>query len=186
MVSLKRLVSLRSKDASIWPMCSKITLGKLELRTGGRAMARILGQYSIVTYTHELRGERINLGVLVWHPRSGCVFRSTKNLSRIRSIDESADLDRVRASLEQISQVADTWREKNQSPLQDLAREFRHRLVVTHPRSARIQDPLSTLERISATLIPPEPFYVSASSTAQFANAFAKRLGEELKRRGVS
>lgn len=148
-------------------------------------MMKSLGQYSIVSYVHELRGERVNLGVLVWHPSSGCAFRAPKNLSRVRVIDESADLEWVRAAIEHISETADTWSQGDKSPLESLAREFRRGLVVTEPLNARIQDPFSTLERLSTTLIAPEP-YMRASSTRQFASVFARYLEKELKQRGVS
>lgn len=149
-------------------------------------MAKNLGQYSILSYVHELRGERINLGVLVWHPSYGCVFRKPKHLSRIRTIDESADLRRVRTAVEQINEITETWRQKDESPLENLARQFRHRLVVTVPLNARIQDPLSTLERLSASLLPPEPSFAKAPSNTQFANSFARFLEKELSKRGVS
>ncbi len=149
-------------------------------------MASNLGQYSLVSYIHELRGERVNLGVLVWHPRTGCVFRRSKNLNRVRAIDESADLKRVRANLESIGERAEAWSRGGPSPLGSLAYEFTRRLVVTPPLNARIQDPLSTLERLSSTLLPPEPSFVRAPSTTQFANSFASLLKKELIERGVA
>jgi hypothetical protein len=149
-------------------------------------MARNLGQYSVVTYVHDLRGERINLGVLVWHPMYGCVFRAPRSVSRVRSIDESADLGRVRIGIERIKEAAETWSRGDESPLENLSREFRHRLVVTNPLNARIQDPLAALERLSATLIPPEPSYTRAPSTKQFARAFARHLEEAFEKQGLS
>lgn len=149
-------------------------------------MAKNLGQYSIVSYVHELRGERVNLGVLVWHPRAGCVFRKSRNLNRVRAIDESVDLKRVRANLESISERAGACGRGQESPLEGLAHAFTRRLVVTPPLNARIQDPLSTLERLSSMLLPPEPSFVRAPSTTQFANSFASLLKKQLIERGVS
>src|SRR5215210_5452571 len=125
-------------------------------------MAKNLGQYSVVSYVHELRGERINLGVLVWHPFTGCVFRLPKNPSRVRSIDESADLERVRAAIERIGETVESWPPGSESPLSNLAGEFKHRLVVSPPLNARIQDPSAALERLSATFVPPEPSFARA------------------------
>jgi hypothetical protein len=148
-------------------------------------MAKNLGQYSIVSYVHELRGERVNLGVLVWHPRSGCFFRRSEVLNRVRTIDESADLKRVLAELESISERAEGWDRKEVSPLEKLARQFTHGLVVTSPLNARIQDPLATLERLASIMLPPEPSFVRAPSTTQFANAFASSLHKQLLNAGV-
>lgn len=149
-------------------------------------MVKNLGQYSVVSYVHELRGERVNLGVLVWHPRAGCVFRSSRSVNRVRTIDESADLNRVRANLKSISERAEACGRGEESPLEGLAYEFTRRLVVTPPLNARVQDPLSTLERLSSMLLPPEPSFVRAPSTTQFANSFASLLRKELTGRGVS
>ena len=148
-------------------------------------MAKNLGQYSIVSYVHELRGERINLGVLVWHPFAGCVFQLPKNPSRVRSIDESADLDRVRTAIERISETAENWPRGKVSPLRDLASQYKHRLIVSPPLNARIQDPSAALERLAATFIPPEPSYARAPSTKQFASAFARHLEKAAKPRGA-
>ena len=41
-------------------------------RFEGDAMA--LGAYSLVRYSNELNDQRVNLGVLLWHPQDG--FRS--------------------------------------------------------------------------------------------------------------
>ncbi len=148
-------------------------------------MAKNLGQYSIVSYVHELRGERINLGVLVWHPFTGCVFQLPKNPSRVRAIDESADLDRVRTAMERIGETAESWPRGKESPLRDLARQYKHRLVVSPPLNARIQDPSAALERLSATFVPPEPTFARAPSTKQFASAFARHLEKVAKPRGA-
>src|SRR5215212_4197162 len=148
-------------------------------------MAKNLGQYSIVSYIHELRGERVNVGVLVWHPLFGCIFRRSSNLARVRTIDESADLSRVRSALDWINETTKTWPKGDKSPLEILAQQFRHRLVVTSPLNARIQDPPSTLERLSASLLPPEPF-MRASPTNRFGNFLARSLRKELERRGAS
>src|SRR5271165_5019957 len=99
---------------------------------------RDFGQYSLVSYIHELRGERINLGVLVWHPWLGHDVRFIKSLQRIRCIDESADLERVRIGMQQITNTMNTWMEEEKSPLAALASEFRHGLIVTPPMNARI------------------------------------------------
>ncbi len=149
-------------------------------------MARNLGQYSVVSYVHDLRGERINLGVLVWHPLYGCVFRPPKNFSRIRAIDESVEIARVRSAVDHIKEVAETCSPGDDSPLEHLSLQFRHDLIVTRPVKARMQDPLSTLERLSSTLLPPEPTYQRASSTRQFSNSLVSYFKSELKKWRVS
>lgn len=149
-------------------------------------MARSLGQYSVVSYVHDLRGERINLGVLVWHPHYGCIFRPPKNFSRIRAIDESVEIARVRSATDLIGEIAETCTPGDKSPLESLSLQFRHGLVVSRPVKARMQDPLSTLERLSSTLLPPEPTYQRASSTKQLSGSLVSYFKSELERWRVS
>ncbi len=144
-----------------------------------------LGQYSVVSYVHGLRGERMNVGVLVWHPLAGCVFRQSRNLTRVRYIDESVDMERVRLGLERIGETAKVWPKGSVSPLEQLSLQYKHGLVVTQPQNARVHDPLSTLDELSAALLPPEPSFVRAPSTTQFANTFAHILEKELRQWGV-
>jgi Protein of unknown function (DUF3037) len=148
-------------------------------------MAREFGQYSVVTYIHELRGERINLGVLVWHPVLGGGLKLARNFQRVRCIDDTADLERVRQACEQIQATMKACELGGPSPLFELALQFRHRLVVTPPMNARVHDPLATLERLSASLLAKEPF-MRASTTTQFAKAFVAQLVEHIRQRGVT
>jgi hypothetical protein len=142
------------------------------------------GQYSLVSYVHELRGERVNLGVLVWHPRFGAKFHFIKGISRVRTVDEGADLERVRRTLEHVTKVLSEWPKGSDSPLEKLASEFRHRLIVESPMNARICDPDFTVERLSSSMLPPEPF-ARSSTAVQFANAFVSRLTKRLQEKGV-
>jgi hypothetical protein len=142
------------------------------------------GQYSLISYIHQLRCERVNLGVVVWHPVLGFDLRIAKNLQRVRCIDEGADMDRVRAALERVRETVSHWSRVDQSPLACLAEEFRYNLVVTPPLNARVCSPSCTLERLYTSLIAPEPF-IRASSTRYFSLAFAARLKTALREQGV-
>lgn len=148
-------------------------------------MAREFGQYSVVTYMHELRGERVNLGVLVWHPLLGGCLKFAKSFQRVRCIDDTADVPRLRQVCEEIRSVVEGAEAEGQCPLPELARQFRHGVIVSPPMKARIQDPAATLERLSASLLAKEPF-IRTSSTAQFARAFSAQLVAEIKQRGAT
>ena len=141
------------------------------------------GQYSVISYVHPLRGERVNLGVLVWHPLFGKASQFIRNLSRVRNVDEKVGLDRVRSELDLIGEILANWAEEVESPLDYLASKFQNSVIVTAPLNARIQDPSATLDRLYSSLIAPEPF-ARASSTRQFANAFASRLKNLLIQQG--
>lgn len=148
-------------------------------------MMREFGQYSIVTYTHELRGERVNIGVIVWHPAFGAEIKLARNLQRVRCIDDAADLERIRQACEQMQAMLKETQPGGPSPLPDLARQFRHRLIVTPPLNARVNDLAASLERLAASLLAREPF-MRASTTALFAKAIAAYLLREMQQRGVT
>ena len=138
-------------------------------------MSAELGQYSTVSYVHALRNERINLGVLVWHPIKGQAIQFARNLGRVKAVDEDASLARVRSELDHIKEVMQNWSKEVESPLEYLKGAFRHNIVVSPPLNARIQDPKFTLERLYSSLMSPEPFQ-HASSTTQFRRSFAAQM----------
>jgi hypothetical protein len=142
------------------------------------------GQYSLISYIHELRGERINLGVIVWHPVQGCDIRLSKSLSRVRMLDEDADIERLKAALGRIEVTVREWRHHGASPLPNLAHEFRHALVVEYPLNARIQDPAATVERLASSLLAPEP-YRRPSNARRFSDTVARCLRRRLEPLGV-
>lgn len=133
---------------------------------------------------HSLRGEKINLGVIVWHSIFGFDLKFTKSLQRLRCIDEMADLDRVKNDLQAIEDTMKNWSSLDSSPLEFLASKYKFGLSVSAPLNARIQDPAFTLEKLYTTLIQPEPFQ-RASSNFQFSNSIASKVEKMLKQKGV-
>jgi len=142
--------------------------------------AMALGQYSVVSYVHSLRGEKVNLGVLVWHPVRGAQARITWDLQRVRCIDEGVDLERVRTDLKSINDVLTGWDQEEQSPLTYPTSAFRHGLMVSKPMNARIQDSAFTAERLYSSLVAPAAPYARASTTTQFTNSFVAILKQIL------
>jgi DUF3037 family protein len=115
---------------------------------------REYGQYSLVSYVHRLRGERVNVGVVVWHSRFGWRFPRSDDLKRITCIDRDADLKRIEHDLKAIHQtLTEHWRDRKESPLAELANQFQHGLVVEEPHNARVTDIDFLTERLSSTLI---------------------------------
>jgi len=137
------------------------------------------GQFSIVSYVHQLRGERVNLGVLVWHPLLGHAFQFAKYLDRVRIVDEAANASRVKANLDEIKETISSWSEELESPLEYLSSAFQHGVVVSPPQNARMQSPQATLERTYSHVMAPEPF-MRASSTTQFSKAFSSQMQQAL------
>jgi len=138
------------------------------------------GEYSVISYIHPLRGERVNLGVAVWHPLQGSELKLVSNPSRVRCVDEAADVGRIRNGLEDIRNTLANWKDNEASPLEDLHVRYKHGLVVTSPTTAVIQDKTWVLDRLTSVLLPPAPF-MRASSTRQFGRAFARQLQDYIK-----
>ena len=116
---------------------------------------REYGQYSLISYVNQLRGERLNLGVAVWHPRMGFRFNRTSGLKRVACIDAGVDLRRLERHLKLIRKILEDWTNPEASPLTELAAQFRHDLVVSSPLNARVTDLDFLCERLSAQLMPP-------------------------------
>ena len=132
------------------------------------------GQYSLVSYVHHLRGERVNVGVVVWHPRFGWRFPVSDDLKRIACIDREVDLDRVKHDLGVIRETLKDWPKQADSPLVGLALQFRNDLVVSEPLKARVVDIDFTSERLSNSLIAPEHGRTRRSEEAILSKKFRK------------
>lgn len=50
----------------------------------------LLGAYSVVRYSDCVSDQRINLGVMVWHPLEGFARRFSPHLDRARAVDPQA------------------------------------------------------------------------------------------------
>lgn len=76
--------------------------------------------FSVCRYIPDiLRGESINIGIVVHIPESGLLsFRKTRNFSRIRSFDDEIELDMIKAVLESLEYQFNTNR-SSEIPLID-------------------------------------------------------------------
>lgn len=144
--------------------------------------AQRYGEYSLICYTHPLRGERINLGLAVWHPLQGTAWKLVPNPSRAHCVDEKANLQRLQSELDEIVAVLADWQDKEESPLTFLHDQFNNGLVVTPPMTALVQDKSWMRDRLASIVLPPAPF-MRASSTRQFTAAFAARMRAALQAR---
>lgn len=116
---------------------------------------REYGQYSLVSYVNLVRGERINVGVAIWHPRFGWRLPTSSDLKRIKCLDSDADVARVKRGLEDIRLTLKEWDRRDVSPLPILASRFQHGLVVSEPLNARVTDLDFLSDRLANSLIAP-------------------------------
>lgn len=104
-----------------------------------------IGAYSLVRYVDSLNDQRINLGVIAFHPFDGYVYKHLDSLTRLRAVDDSIDTDAVEA---QLSEIAAIRTERSRRALDELCKEYRHAVVITEPYPARISSANAVLERL--------------------------------------
>lgn len=136
----------------------------------------VLGAYSIVRYSNHLSDQRVNLGVLLWHPIDGFTYRFSSSLERVRAIDQRARLKSLRVQLDLIRGELDANQDKGREVLLGLSRAFKEGLEVTSPYPARIQSLQELLDHLYEMLVSAVPEIRRASSQTQFEKKVATCL----------
>jgi hypothetical protein len=139
-----------------------------------------LGAYSVVRYSDDLSDQRINLGVLVWHPVDGYRCRLSSAVDRIQAIDPRVTIRPLRKQLEDIKDTLTSAPASESDLLDELCKNFRHGLVVSSPYPARISSADETLGRLYDLLVSPVPEIRRASSQRRFANSLKKTIEASL------
>lgn len=147
-----------------------------------------IGAYSIVRYVDSLNDQRINLGVIAFHPVDGYVYKHLDSLARLRAVDDSIDTDAVESQLGEIGAIRT---ETSRRALDLLCKEYRHAVVITEPYPARISSANAVLERLFDRLVTSggtrskdshqKTFEASVYKTLQ---ALSKSLNVQVKRLG--
>ncbi len=141
-----------------------------------------LGAYSIVRFANDLNDQRVNLGVIVWHPIDGFRFRFTPALDRAKAIDENI---RTKSLEEQLGALGDELKRSGASTrglLRSLSDTFREGLQVSSPYPARMHSVEGCLEEVYELLVSPSQEFRRSSSQRVFAQTFKKALGKAVKK----
>ena len=133
-----------------------------------------LGAYSIIRYSDDVNDQRINLGVVAWHPTEGTECAITEDVSRVQAIDPGVRLTPIRRQLEYIEEQLEGVR--NKDTLLELASCFKEGLEVTEPYPARMHSLQDSLAHLFRTLVAPAPGFRRRSSQRMFEGAFRKTL----------
>ena len=134
-----------------------------------------LGAYSIVRYSNGLNDQRVNLGVVVWHPIDGFAHRFSASINRVRAIDPRVRVSPIREQMRVIEQEI-SQEFAGRATLDSLAKLFRHGLEVTEPYPARIHSRGESLDHLFQLLVSPVEEIRRASSQRQFQNALKRTL----------
>jgi len=135
------------------------------------------GAYSIVRFSNNASDQRVNIGVLVWHPLEGVKFKFSPSLDRIQAVDPRVSISSVKEQLEVIrSELAIPAAAEGPVTLNRLSSWFRNGVEVSAPYPAKIASTDELLDRLYETLVYPVPEIQRASSQRQFERSFEQSL----------
>lgn len=135
-----------------------------------------IGAYSVVRFSNNVSDERINLGVIVWHPLEGVKYKFSPSLDRVQAIDPRVTAGSVKEQLEVIRSELQPVAEEGPATLNRLSSWFKNGVEVSTPYPARIASSDELLERLYETLVYPVPEIQRASSQRQFERSFESAL----------
>lgn len=134
-----------------------------------------LGAYSILRYSNTLNDQRLNLGVVVWHPIDGLGWRFSPSLDRVQAIEPRA---RTKPLRDQVNVIEGKLKQSDpgRETLETLSKWFCHGLEITDPYPARIHSLGESIDRFYALLVSPVEEIYRASSQKQFQSALKRTL----------
>ena len=145
-----------------------------------------LGAYSLIRFTNDLSDQRVNLGVIVWHPADGFAHRWTHQLDRAKAVDPrvyAADLKQQLAAI--ASQITVAREDENGKEfLRGLNRQFRYGIEVSAPYPAEVTDTRAMLETLYAQLVSPVPEIFRAATQTTFEKTLKKNLRTAIRDAG--
>jgi hypothetical protein len=135
-----------------------------------------LGAYSVVRYADDLSDQRINLGVLLWHPNDGFRCRFSSSVDRVQAIDPRITVRPLKKQLDDIKVRLTTAPQKEKELLDFLCSSFRYGLVISSPYPARISSADEMLNHLFDLLVSPVPEIRRASSQRAFESHLKKTI----------
>jgi len=130
--------------------------------------------YSVVRYTDPLNGQRLNLGVILFHPLDGLACRFSDKLTRLQSIDPRISLEDIKTQLDAIKESAS---QGSRRTLDELVERFNVALEVSKPFPARISGSKAAIDHLFEMLVVPHQDVRRANYQKTF---------NEMLRRGLS
>ncbi len=135
-----------------------------------------LGTYSIIRFSNNLNDQRVNLGVVVWHPLDGLRLRLCSSFARVHTIDSRQPARRVKIQLDAIKDEVNSSQGDGRKVLEVLARRFREGVEVSAPYPAKMSGLDDTLDRLYGLLVTPPGPSRRGDSQEEFAEEFREAL----------
>jgi Protein of unknown function (DUF3037) len=145
-----------------------------------------LGAYSIIRFSNNLNDQRVNLGVVVWHPQDGVQVRFSSALTRVHAIDGNIRPTRLKIQLSEIKAELESGEHSDRSVLDRLASRFRAGVEVSSPYPARMCGLRDTLDRLFDMLVSSSGSAPKHDSQFEFAEEFKVALSDTLLVVGAS
>jgi hypothetical protein len=117
----------------------------------------MLGAYSIVRFSNNLNDQRINLGVVVWHPLDGFQVRFSPSLAKAQAVDPRVQIDELKVQLNEIKCELALCASEDRTTLERLSRRFKDGVELTAPYPAKMFSLRETVDRLFEMLVSPAP-----------------------------
>ncbi len=140
------------------------------------------GAYSVVRFCNNASDQRINLGVIVWHPIDGAKFKFSSSLDRVHAIDPRFHIASVKEQLDAIcGELSEYANAEGPVALNKLSSWFRNGVEVSAPYPAKISSADELLDRLYEILVYPVAEFQRLSSQRQFERSFEKALKDAIE-----
>ncbi|MGA2232897.1 MAG: DUF3037 domain-containing protein [Tepidisphaeraceae bacterium] len=126
-----------------------------------------LGAYSVVRYSDTFRDERVNLGVVVWHPSEGFQCRFAGSLDRVHAINPLAEVFELRKQIKVMKGRLRDEGAQGRTLMDELSQWFHEGLEFSKPYPTRLTAASETVARLFDLLVPPATPPREAEATFQ-------------------
>jgi len=134
-----------------------------------------LGVYSVVRFNDSMRDERVNLGVIVWHPHQGYAVKIPPSLDRAKVINPLLDAKDIKAQIKFLQSELSADGHDGRMTLERLSKVFHEGFEVSTPYPTRISGKDECADHLFHLLVNrapahPEQTVATESAFARLAN----------------
>jgi hypothetical protein len=97
-----------------------------------------IGAYSVVRFADSMRDERVNLGVIVWHPHQGFSWIIPKSLDRAKAVNPLLDSRDIKSQIAYLRDQLETKTVDGLAMLTDLSKTLSDGFQVSAPYPTRL------------------------------------------------
>jgi hypothetical protein len=114
-----------------------------------------LGAYSVVRYSDNFRDERVNVGVVVWHPTDGFACQFLPSFERIKAVNPSVRGVQVRRQIRMVEDKLHAAGSSGRQLMDEMSEWLKEGLEFSKPYPTRLTAARETATRLFDMLMPP-------------------------------